>query len=150
MSPLSKMHEWERYDDAIDYYEESGKGCRTRIKYLDQPIYPQCWWVDTRTGRVFTSSENSKQHATFELYKMYRFRKYRGAESREALGSEKAKRWLKKCLKEHLKINSIEEADKYIQPYVEMEIQIMCAFMGIYKDPLTVFQMKPIVYTYWS
>ena len=146
-----------RYDDVIDYYEENlladKEGSRDRYVLVDMPIFPECRWWDIRSGEVMreTNQDDDKvreKYFAFEKYLMY----HRGQGKKYRRNMRDNVELQEQLIKDvnMLGFNSVKEADKYIQPYVPEEVQRVCLYLNLFKDPITVRQMKPIIYVYWG
>lgn len=130
--PVLNFQEWFRYDDLIDYYEVSltGKGPINKAKILDVPIYPHLGFMDSRDGRKVDDQ-------------------YSFCFSRERKTKNKNMIELDRLAKES-GFSNYEEAQKYFSPIVCPSVRYMVEFANVFVDNNTIFQMKPMIYTYWS
>lgn len=122
--PPAHRGNWYRYDDIIDYYEESVKnGSVNWHKHLNYGIYPySSAFMDSRTGRRV-------KHSTM-------------------LGQVD-----KKVANEVAKKDgfaSYDDAKKYIAPEVPKCVELVCKFCKVFRTQKTILQLRPMLYTYWS
>jgi hypothetical protein len=49
-----------------------------------------------------------------------------------------------------LGFSSIDEAEKEILPYTPEEIVMFCKYLRLFDDEETIYQLKPLLYVFWS
>jgi len=125
---------WSRWDDIIDYVEETEKGQKNKVKVLNRPIYPHEFWMHKDTGE-----QNFEFEGKTQPYHYIR----RAIE----MGWDKYD-WDK--LKEVAGIGSLEEAKEKVVPGVPEFIVELCKYLKVFNDEKTVYTLKPMIYTYWS
>lgn len=141
--PPCEEKEWRRYDDPIDYVEETQLQVQVnRVVVLKQGLYP---WdglrMDSRSGKVFTGEE----HQTLTL-----FRRLTLSLKAEPPGEDEEKvARLLQSIAEKLGFANREECEQFIAPVVPKSVQYLCQFAKIFRDWKTVFQLRPMIYVYW-
>lgn len=127
--------EWARRDDPIDYQEAlvGKQGAEPSIILSPYPIYPCFGYIYTENGERVPDST-----VYYPIIKEWR-------ESSDKDNVEAAKR-----ISEGIFKVSLDELDTKITPDIPVEIIEFCNFYKIFKDPKTVYQLKPMIYTYWS
>lgn len=128
---------WRRYADEMDHYDECatfGDGMQPRVTLLKDGIYPYVGiYVDIRNGKRLTREQT-------QYYCMYHWK----VEKRVKTSS-----FLK--LKYLMGDAIVTEKDlKFIQPEVPIGIVLMCEYLKMFSDPLTVWKLKPMIYVHWS
>jgi len=122
--------DWYRYDDIIDYYTaEREDGCpKDTAKYITNDygefsgIYPHLSFCNRINGKVLNITPMDKSIAG----------KYGD--------------------KELFKTNSIANQVQWqrnIVPKVPAAIEIFCECLEVFKNPTTVYRLKPMIYTFW-
>lgn len=125
--PVS-CRDWRRYDDIIDWMVESylqADAQTNRVDVFRHGIYP--WsgsYMDARTGEPLPSEV------------MYWVRTREAGESQEIL----------RTLAEGA--NFDPEAD--VQPSIPEPIRDLLTFAEVFSEPEVMFQLRPMLYTYWS
>lgn len=130
--PLS-MHEWSRYDDAIDYVQSaylSDEVCANSVELIDEALYP--WsgcYMDKRTG-VRLNNEV-----------MWWIRAKNGG-----LKSDEGMDDLARVVgfKDHA------EALENVRPVIPEPVVDLCRYLKIFKDEKHILELRPMLYTYWS
>lgn len=128
--PLLNYKSWRRFDDTIDYYEK--RNCKNSVKMLNTPIYPYLRYCDNRDGRIidyqfaveFARRVNSRRKDISDVY----------------LDS----------IANSCGFDNHQDAQKYISPVVPNCMKFMVEFSEVFTDNSTIFQLKPMIYTYWS
>jgi hypothetical protein len=133
--PAVLQKQWLRYDDAIDYVEESENWRAdvdvSHVKVIQGGLYP--WnglYMDIRTG------ESAGQMGM-------------GAFFFRSLDNESSSGTLKNIAK-NCGFKSVTEAKKYMAPLVPGCIRYLCEYANVFTTPEVVFQLKPMLYVYWS
>jgi hypothetical protein len=132
--------DWHRYDDIIDYY--TWPGMKDSVKMIvddsNQPsqIYPYCVYVNRKTGTKpegCGSVERSLTKMYFDDTKEHR------------------KKWKwEKMPRITCGARSIIEFQRDIVPEPPYIIKLFCQTSNIFKNPLTVYRLKPMVIAYWD
>lgn len=135
--PLS-MHEWSRYDDAIDYVQSaylSKEVCANSVELIDEALYP--WsgcYMDKRTGEKIASNGMYDIHIWLRAKNDGAMRPVeRMDELAQALG-----------FKDHA------EALENVRPVIPEPIVDLCRYLKIFNDEKHILELRPILYTYWS
>ncbi len=117
--------DWRRYDDTIDYYEETiNKKQKNHFQVIPFGIFPwQGFYADVRRKKIFKGIEQEIASAL--------------------------KRNLQKNKEESIKRIGIFSVDD-IQPVVPKSIFYLCEFLNVFNIEDTVWTLKPMLYTYWS
>jgi hypothetical protein len=134
--------DWRRYDDPIDYTEETQVFTQVnRVISLSRGLYPWDFsYMDSRTGVVLETEKRGQFIFLRELRKVSQEDPEKSQEFSE----------VRRQLVEKLGFSSEEECEKFTVPIVPESVQYFCEFGKIFTDPLTVFQLRPLIYVYWS
>lgn len=132
--PVGYCKEWFRYDDTIDYHEETWCKGRTRqgnrVKVMEHGIFPfNCEWCDSRTGRRLDG----------DLSRFFRSMAKKKDTSPSAL----------RGMAVDMGFKNRSEAIKYSKPLVPFCIEALCEYTEVFKDPKTIHQLNPMLYVYW-
>lgn len=122
LMPLNHK-DWCRVDDAIDYYEDSLRGDDTGVPYvkmIDRPLYPWSSFVDKETGQNIPLHLSSLIHRGYE-------------DTAKKLGYDSCDDFFNK---------TTAEIPECIRLFVE--------WTDMFVDSKTLFEFKPMIYTYWS
>jgi hypothetical protein len=131
MTPAEYIDEWHRYDDMVDWVEESQNYQQTnRYQLIDRPLYPFEIYMHAETGELVPlgcqmASVVNQLILSGELDSCTEFLKAKG-------------------------FGSITEFKTKIVPVVPMSIRYMAEWLGIFKDPKTVLSLRPMLAVYWS
>jgi len=119
---------WTRYDDTIDYYD-AGIGIEPSVKVLDVPLYPYDGYINNETGE--------RADRTIEqLIYLYR----------NAAGEDKFDLQLVALEKLGCELHWTEKYNVVI-PEVLVEF---FRYTEMFTDEKTIWQLQPMIYTYWS
>jgi hypothetical protein len=133
---------WKRYDDIIDYYEDTQQrvrqdgGAEDKCVLLTdcegQPtgIYPYVSYVHRTKGPL---GKNVFTAARWELTRVFR-----------KLGQTQLKSG------NPFLVDNPVQWQRHIVPEVPLFIRAFCECFEIFKDPKTVQRLRPMLYTYWS
>lgn len=141
------QHDWRRHDDIIDYYSGPDDPLNGGImdsvqmvmggknKSRPRPLYPWDSYINRRTGKRVTGmwSNGSDREVLLDLWKENGF-KMKG-------------RW--KEVLTSCGVSSMLALQRDIVPYIPTMIVETCEMLSIFKDPLTVYRLKPMIYRYW-
>lgn len=123
--------DWSRFDDIIDYCECDSQ--ENSVKLLKQGIYPYMGWMNSDTGETkFKVDDKTYEYLHVRQDINFGFNHYD----------------LDKLLQ--MGFSSIEEADKKVVPVVPEFIMYLCKYLEVFKDDKTIYQLRPMLYTYWS
>ncbi len=137
-----EMGDWHRYDNIIDYY--SYPSMTTTVKpILDgagQPaqIYPYCAFVHRKTG--VKGKESVNQSDRWSITNMYFDKKYK---------KTRGKDWKWKVFKKNFGVSNIVEWQRDIVPQPPYIIYLFCEATNFFKNPLTLYRLKPMIISYW-
>jgi hypothetical protein len=130
--PLT-MSDWYRYDDAIDYAEQtyfSEDEQRDDIKVSHYALYPFDSYMDSRTGDRIKS----------DIYAWLRARNSKVLKNISALDE----------LARHGGFASHVDALTHCVAYVPEELRALCEFTEVFTDPATILALRPMLYTWWA
>lgn len=131
---FSPHKDWARYDNTIDYYESKRRkdgGIKDYTQALGKTyIYPYARYVDIRTGKT-----PGEKDLAFEVIRMYNSPYWKKTEDS----------WVKDIIG-----LSKEEFELYVWPDVPNDIKLFAEFLNIFKNPLDIHCLRPMIYTYWS
>jgi hypothetical protein len=142
--PMSLVKEWRRYGDFIDYVEEAGvdDGRGLRVKVFHQGFHP--WdnlFCDSRTGQRLDPTHSYNYNLTMQSIRALKRRKKKPKND----PTPKLTAWA-----ELMGFESLEHCKKYFAPMPPIELAFLCVFMRLFKNPLAAFQLRPMLYVYWS
>jgi hypothetical protein len=133
--------DWHRYDDIIDYVEETQKpvnqeGCLDNVQLITdcegQPsgIYPyNVGFINRNTGKQIIDTAGNRWFLTRTL-------------------REQGVKELKKDNKWGFK--TLVEWQRHVVPKLPYFIDFFCDCFNIFKDPKTKYRLRPMIFTYWS
>ena len=122
-SPLNK--DWYRYDDIIDYYDCDEQ--KDSVKMLRDGIYPRnASYIDRRTGKIVKTG----YCGSLEIYKS-------------------CHNYLDDDIKTKYNVKSYSEFCVNIVPVIPSLIVNFCNIFKVFKNPMTVYRLKPMILTYW-
>lgn len=123
-SPFNK--DWQRFDNLIDYYIFSNKrGAIDKVKFItgdsDLPcgIYPHINYYNKNTGKKVDCTPYDRWSMDQEA-------------SAKRHGFDSVKAW-----------------HNDVVPEVPYEIRLFCEAANIFKNPLTVWELRAMMYVYW-
>lgn len=126
LMPMSSTDQWFRYDDPIDYYEENGTP-RNKVKILPHGIFPY-------TG--FFIHKQTKQAIESQLASAY-FRLEKNLKKERLLFAKL------------MKFESLQDCEDNLISDIPNPLKMLCEYTRLFNDPDTVYQLKPMIYTYW-
>ena len=138
--PLLSKKTWYRYDNIIDWTEETTHhNQKNRLEIYDNGIYPHNGlYYNWKTKEKALLGGESDLGGLLALWK-------RGDTYKIDWTTEKAKGLLN-----DYGFDSLEDLEKNITVAVPEEIQLLCEFLKMFKDPETVHTLKPMLYVYWA
>jgi hypothetical protein len=119
--------EWQRYDDVIDYYNEPKVGARYRE--IRGGLYPY---------NGFYINRFTKEHVK-HAPSIYR-----------ALWSGKLKDEEENVLMKFAGFENVKEFKKTIVPDIPDCIRLTCEYTNLFVNLDVVYDLKPILYTFWA
>jgi hypothetical protein len=123
-SPINE--DWYRYDDIIDYSDSENMD--TKIKKLKTGIFPlNSSYIDRRTGKRVKTINPSIYSMTHQYIDE-----------------------ISEDFKKEFNVKSLNELCVNIVPLVPSVIVNFCNVFNVFKNPLTVYRLKPMVVTYWD
>lgn len=139
MPPLEHKS-WRRYDDIIDYTEESARprGQVNRFEVLNAGIWPHtARYTDLRTNKP---ADRLAHDFWFSVRSAIQ-----ASRRRRPVHMENARNYA-----ERMGFASVAEAEYFLAPEVPEEIQLMCKFLCLFSDEDTIYQLRPMIYVYWG
>lgn len=125
--PLSEHKNWFRFDDIMDYIESDGEN---QVKILKNGIYPYEGLMDARNGQLLKSSELN----------MWRFMHRNKGDYTLELD----------IISQQLGFADYAEANANIVPNVPAPIRDLVEYSRLFTNPDTIYQLRPMIYEYWS
>jgi len=126
--------EWWRNDDAIDYYHETViNEQKTNTILLNRPIYPFSSWINIKD---FPPKIANRQ--TVELRNLILYHNKEFEITNEMVHKLK------------LEFDNIDEIMEYIVPTIPFELVEFLSYLKVFNNPNTIYQLRPLLYTYWS
>ena len=142
--PYLYLREWSRYDDMLDYVEASLKPDPTEVvvEELRGGIYPYSGsYVDKRTGKT--------PGGRFGSYKIMDLIRYINDCKDKGIKPSTLELGHVETLKE-LNLSSFEEFQEFIVPEIPSGIINVIKWGKVFTDEKYIYDLKPILYTYWS
>ena len=127
------IKDWTRWDEIIDYMEHDGEDTGPLTRVFKRPIYPYEMWINSDTGETQFEHKGKKYHYLHVRQAInFGFDTYDDA-AIKSMGFE-----------------SMEEANLKVVPGIPEVVAHLCKYLKVFKDDKTIYQLKPLVYTYWS
>lgn len=148
--------DWRRYDDIVDYVEEINNykvlnnfKDPNRLEMLSHGIFPYDYrLMDARSGAEFLKENHDLGQNFLGVIKIINHAR-QGGELLEGFTVEGFEERADKFA-EKLGFKDRHEGEKYIGPAVPLIVQFICRFSQIFRDEKTIFQLRPMLYVYWS
>lgn len=131
--------DWYRYDDIIDYYQWHKKSIGPHVKVINRPIYPYDFYINSKTGN----------RVKFEYRDTYSFLNDLIKKEKDEKRKLDLKLGLEKVCKE-AGFDGTEDASKHFVPGIAEDVRLIIDYFQIFKNPLVVHTLKPMIYTYWA
>lgn len=128
--PLWK--DWSRRDDIMDYIEANGN-TKPTYKEIDHQLYPYQGWMDKRNGKT-EGDVDGKRIEFWQIIKAINF-------GFDDFDDSKL---------QQLGFQNLDDAKQNLLPAVPSIIVNYCRWLRIFKDDSPLWQLRPILYTYWS
>ena len=126
----SVANEWFRYDDAIDYYE-ARPDLEPTVQIINRTIFPWDTYWDITT--IPPKKLDGTQFQTFVSY----------TQSLEDENFKIANMFAEMLIEERINIDKV-------RPSIPPEIVALVKYIKIFKEDKYIYEMKPMIYTYWS
>jgi hypothetical protein len=128
--------DWRRYDNTMDWVEETQKfGQLDHVNRIvdsynqSRAIYPYESYINRNTGERIRCS-SLERHLITERLKQGEVIKLKD--------------------NNEFGLKTLVEWQRYIVPKLPPFIEIFCDCFNIFKNPLTKYRLRPMIYTYWS
>lgn len=151
----ASCQDWKRYDDIIDYVEEVNNYSQDRLdntarfKNLDRGIFPYDYGLmDSRTGHLYRKKEDTFVQNFSIMMKLIK-NVHHGMKLMEDFAVEGFKERADKSAM-LLGFKDRHEAEKYVAPSIPLCVRFLCEFGKFFQEEKTIFQLRPILYVYWS
>jgi len=132
--PPMVNEDWRQHDNTISYYEETIQHeQQSHVQLLSRPIYPYESYVDLRNSPP--TRLNLTQFSDVNLIKDKEF----GTKHPQAAHK----------LVQNMGFDNRTELNENIVPIVPDALVDLLEFLNIFKDNNTIYQLKPMIYTYW-
>jgi hypothetical protein len=134
--PPTYQRRWSRFDDAIDYIEETylrkpaEEPQANHIETLRHGIYPFIGYMDKRTGEGVDDKI---------------FNWIRGTNAEKKLAESELD-----VLAQYAGFESSADAWENVAPVVPRDIKNVATFLDLFTDDKAWLQLRPVLYTYWS
>ena len=129
--PPTQAKYWFRYDDDIDYIEETVYNQQFKnTKLIDRALYPWDWYYNTITHERLTSLQ-------YQAYVNHKFSNY-------PLDEFDANAIFK-----NIGLPELNELDKII-PVIPDELIAMLEYLKIFKDEKDIYKLRPMIHCYWN
>jgi len=139
---------WYRDDDTIDWVEETMEHEQLpRLKvYRWRTLPPYDRWIDDRTGRRVSAKGQWPDPRTFA--------EVCSRDSHWApKGTAKDKRAMRRRYNKDavaLGFDNLTDARRHMIPEIPTSLRMFCEFARIFTKRSTIFQLRPMLYVYWS
>ena len=147
--PYSNHDTWIRRHDAIDYAEHSilpYDSLKSRynptVNLLPDPLYPYDLFMDTFSGKTLTPN----QHVAVGNYRQLELVLLR-PEFNEEMKAHAHAKMEEEVVKAGFR--TISEFKKYCAPVIPDEIEDFLEMSGLFNYNRVVYQLRPMVMTYW-
>jgi hypothetical protein len=155
--PPEYCDKWSRHDDDIDYYESKGLSEDT-YKFLTTPIYPFVGRIDSRNGNklpehIITNiiaiiNYLQQEKGLDEQQKYLDHLNDKGYHATLLTSDDHQWREFGKFLTT-ITLDSLDHFKQIVAPAIPTSVQLYCEFAQVFKDQQTIFQLRPMIATYW-
>lgn len=136
--PPVYVKDWTRYNDSIDYYEESiNHEQHSRFQLLNRPIYPYEHYIDI-------DSLNEEGYPT----RIHFWDRLRVAEA--IFNNLPITEVKKEKMEEIFGFSTKEEYDRRIIPAIPNGLIAFIKYTKIFTDDKFIFDLRPMIYVYWA
>lgn len=143
ITPPSMHSSWHRYDDDIDYHEETECHNQNR-RYVEMPwgIYP---W-----NGIFMKPDGTRWTQENGGGLVLEFMRSHGRIVREdfVLPVKKEIEFREQLARRLGFVNFVEALDNVL-PLVPEEVQQLCRYLNLFNDDETIYHLRPMLYVYW-
>lgn len=126
--------DWTRHDDMLDYCEHTidhqDDGAVPIVRPYPGSLYPWNDYVDVRTGRTVR-----------DAFDIRRTGKYLRPRAHEEVCPEILTR---------NGFTSFDDAEANLAPMIPSSVRFLCEWAGLFKEPKSVYLLRPLIYSYWS
>jgi len=150
-TPLSHINEWYQYDNTVDYYLHSllrDKGfiesttCNDSMSWcqtMNFPFYPYSGYIDKTTGEAPSGINGLIDH-------------YRSLEAfKDTINDQTRNKKLEDTLTDILgKLGCEKHWNEKYTPAIPHELVELLRFGKVFRDDSTIWQLQPMIYSYWS
>ena len=138
--------DWYRYDNIIDYIEESKGSIGDYVKTFDDGFYPYIGtFIDSRNGKTIEPDGM----ACYFLRRLNVIKKL-NAKSRKVNRIVIEQDNILQGISKSMGFVNTEETLKYMAPKVPAPIKFICEFGQAFTSPEVIWQLRPILYVYWG
>ena len=142
--PIPYIDSWYRHDDAIDYYDNTHEDSVKLI--VDEggfpyPPFPYAGYVNRKTGKLFRGDTH---RAYIELRRMVNMGDKKISKLEELLSSKGIEELATKY-----DIHSLDGLMYDIVPSIPSELKMFFDACKVFKDPLTMYELRPMIHKYW-
>lgn len=123
--------DWFQYDSIIDYYEADD--ANPSVRKTNRPIYPYMSWIDIRNP----SRKDNLDRLAFLIQQLEEY-----PDIRDKVDSDK--------LQSRYGFSSLNEAKDNLIPYIPNSLVELIRYLRVFKDPKDIYQLRPMIYTYWA
>ena len=138
------LKDWYRFDDVIDYYEEYPKNRFSPESYADVltvPIYPFDAYINNETG------EYADQNVRELIYQ------FRNAEIEMLNPHTSMGRYMTFSQIRYDALNQLGCDFHWTEKWnviIPSSVEEFCRYTKLFVDEKTIWQLQPMIYTYWS
>jgi len=143
--PPGHADKWVRHDNTLDWYQETYpynnafESQKNRVQTLNNGIFPYSeMYMDKRTNHEFSSRE--EMDSIILIIRLITYSQSTLKEESPALSK----------LVNKLGFNNLEEYQENVVPIIPDCVQTFCEYYKIFNDPETVYELRPMIYTYWA
>jgi len=133
-------NDWQRYDNIIDYVEFENVRINNSYKILNQGIFPYNGFHQNQYGEKLNSN------CSCEWWRYYNSILDGDIKQENISGIN----LILDQLSKKMGFQNFHDCKNNIRPLVPDIIKLFCEWCNIFVDPMTINQLRPIMYTYWS
>jgi len=132
--PPSCAKEWNRYDDAIDYYDPTNEaidgGIANSVIPIDRPLWPWDSLMNTKTNPP--SKLDYTQTHQYNLWK------------NDNIVTDEDE------YVQRIGFDNVEEMKRCVMPMIPLEVVELLKYLKIFTDDKYIYELRPIIYGYWG
>jgi hypothetical protein len=134
--------QYSRYDDIIDYHEEAAVYLNAAPRVVEIPggIYP--WsglYFDRRTGKGLPRIAELKFMQASSIMSEL-----------DDDDKGKYKALLDEWARKEFGFDGLDHALENVGPMIPNEVKALCNWLHLFKEEKTIWQLRPLLYVYWS